>query len=199
MNINPFLMLLALVAGFLYSWQFVVVRKVARDVPALAAGAVVATAAGATADGVPGYRGDPQPAPEPDPAIDETAGGVLRQARGWLGRLDEAKERLVGAVSAGRGEAAADETDPAASAPETPAPGTPAPGTPEAALPASAGDPPAGHTVKGDRKARLYLVEGDPDFDRAKPDVWFVDEQAALDAGFAHYVRRPRQTGAGAS
>ena len=45
MNINPFLMLLALVAGFLYSWQFVVVRKVARDVPALAAGAVAATAA----------------------------------------------------------------------------------------------------------------------------------------------------------
>lgn len=55
------------------------------------------------------------------------------------------------------------------------------------------GDPsPTGYTVKGDVKARLYLVPGDADFERARPTTWFVDERAALDAGYAHYVPRPR-------
>lgn len=51
---------------------------------------------------------------------------------------------------------------------------------------------PAGYTVKGDVKARLYLVPADADFERARPTTWFVDERAALDAGYAHYVPRSR-------
>ena len=56
------------------------------------------------------------------------------------------------------------------------------------------GGVPDGYAVKGDRKARLYLLADDPDFDRARPDIWFLDEQAAQDEGYAHYIRRPRAT-----
>jgi hypothetical protein len=51
---------------------------------------------------------------------------------------------------------------------------------------------PDGMTVKGDRRAHLYLVPADEDFWRAKPDIWFRDEDDAKQAGFAHYVRVPR-------
>ena len=51
---------------------------------------------------------------------------------------------------------------------------------------------PAGYTVKGDKKAKLYLLTDDPDFDRARPDIWFLDEKSALEAGYAHYIRKPK-------
>jgi hypothetical protein len=54
------------------------------------------------------------------------------------------------------------------------------------------GRAPDGYAVKGDQKARLYLMPDDPDFDRARPDIWFLDETAALDAGYARYIRRAK-------
>lgn len=65
--------------------------------------------------------------------------------------------------------------------------------SPWADAPADGGVP-DGYAVKGDRKAKLYLLADDPDFDRARPDIWFLDEQAAQDEGYAHYIRRPRAT-----
>nr|NLI51060.1 hypothetical protein [Propionibacterium sp.] len=196
MNINPFLALLALVAGFLYSWQFVVVKRVTRDAPVpldpADADADAADADLTDLDHLLDGEGDaaaPGPAPEA-PAAAAGAGaasGLARQAREWLARLDEAKDRLVG--SAGRAEASDPTTEP------EPEPGLPRtrPGQPATWTDAPAdGSTPAGFSVKGDRKAQLYLAPDDPDYDRARPDIWFVDERAALAAGYSHYVRRPK-------
>ncbi len=246
MNVNPFLVLLALALGFLYSWQFVVVKKVTRGVPAdtlpdaAGAASIVPGAAGAAAAGPavdaarsaapsawapgadtgwdmrppspeqvpsgasPAAPADPAPlsvaadsplsaaADSPLSAAAAAASGLARQARDWLGRLDEAKDRLVGAA-AGRTPPESERPD------ERETHGSDAPaavhssGLPAWTDPPADGATPEGYTIKGDRKAQLYLAPGDPDYDRARPDIWFVGERAALDAGYAHYVRKPKR------
>ncbi|HQD60521.1 MAG TPA: hypothetical protein PLS37_04795 [Propioniciclava tarda] len=62
-----------------------------------------------------------------------------------------------------------------------------------ASVPAPAdGSSPEGYEVKGDSLAKLYLLDSDADFGRARADIWFTDESAARDAGYAHYVRTPK-------
>lgn len=62
-----------------------------------------------------------------------------------------------------------------------------------ASVPAPAdGSSPEGYEVKGDSLAKLYLLDSDADFGRARADIWFSDESAAQDAGYAHYIRMPR-------
>ncbi len=62
-----------------------------------------------------------------------------------------------------------------------------------ASVPAPAdGSSPEGYEVKGDSLAKLYLLDSDADFGRARADIWFTDESAAKDAGYAHYIRTPR-------
>lgn len=197
MNINPFLALLALVVGFLYSWQFVVVKRVTRE--ALLPGPADAPAEDEAdltdLDGL--LDGEPAATPAPAPGVAApvaatvagATSGLARQARDWLARLDEAKDRLVGGAT--RAEASGPEPEPEPE-PEPAAP-TGRPGQPAAWVDAPAdGSVPNGFAVKGDRKAQLYLAPDDPDYDRARPDIWFVDERAALDAGYSHYVRRPK-------
>lgn len=215
MNINPFLALLALALGFLYSWQFVVVKRVTRDVPLAAlpdaAGAApvraapvaaAAAAAPATSSSAPsawaagadtGWAAAPADA-DLEPEAAPAASGLARQARDWLGRLDEAKDRLVGAVTGRSTEPEPDETEPDETEPAEPEPAAHPSGLPAwTDAPADGGNPP-GYAIKGDKKAQLYLVPDDPDYERARPDIWFVDERAATDAGYAHYVRKPKRT-----
>lgn len=46
------------------------------------------------------------------------------------------------------------------------------------------GEGPRGWTIKGARQTKVYLTPDIPVFNSAKANVWFVDEQRAIDAGF---------------
>jgi len=271
MNVNPPFVILALAAGFLFSWFFVVVKTVTREVPV----------ARALADAVDASAADPALALVASGAAAAPAAGTADAAASLRALLERGVDRLTGRAAAREpvaGPSAPVPMDPGAAV--TPAAGTPAaapeqpaqpaepagaaeaprPAAPRAAVaaphalprdpsevvfrapgeaappvvveagaaPAASGadegdvpseqgaplaapasaetaeplppaietgpdEAPAGYAVKGDRRAKLYLVPGDPDFDRAKPDIWFLDEDAALDAGYAHYLRRPAE------
>lgn len=200
MNINPFLLLLALVSGFAFSWYLVVVKSVDRHVLAPrtagqdALGGDWLARLDAARDRLVGatdelrdeatqalgrvraeiadrFDGDDAPAP-PAPAVpvDPVAEPEVVPTDAWAPAIDPDPVAVAGAAGATAANAV---LPPSASAPED-------------------GSTPAGYTVKGDIKASLYLLPDDADYDRARPDIWFVDEAAALDAGYAHYIRRSR-------
>ena len=49
------------------------------------------------------------------------------------------------------------------------------------------GEGPRGWTVKAARQTKVYLTEDIPVYAAAKANVWFVDEQRAIDAGFRRW------------
>jgi hypothetical protein len=213
---NPFLVLLSLLAGAVISW-LLVVRKVTVEVPSVrTAGDAVAGAAGAAvaarsaadrgrhadpvdydhyADEPTDYVGEPTAyVQSPTPPVPARVGAA--RAPAWADRLDRARDGLAGAGARALIEPTAS-TKPAAHT----APGAhTVPGAHPAAdsVPAPAdGGVPAGYAVKGDTMARLYLLASDRDFERARPDIWFIDELAALDAGFSHFDRTRLKSAAG--
>lgn len=50
------------------------------------------------------------------------------------------------------------------------------------------GSGPRGWTVKAARSARVYLTADLPVFEQARANVWFVNEQRAIDAGFTKWT-----------
>lgn len=196
---NPFLFLLAMLAGFALTWVLVV-RTVKRDVPvgqqagppapvrpapgpapftpadfapASIAPAAAATGATVAVGGRPGDQfSDQRQAGDADAPAPTARGAIMDWAdeETVATELDpetgpEALAGLGAATAAARLE------------------------LPPWTEPGEGGQDPEGYTVKGDRKAQLYLVGTDPDFGRARADIWFVDEDAAKNAGFSHYDR----------
>ena len=49
------------------------------------------------------------------------------------------------------------------------------------------GEGPLGWTVKAARQTKVYLTPEDPVYTQARANVWFVDEQRAIDAGFRRW------------
>jgi len=199
---NPFLILLSLLAGAVISW-LLVVRRVTVEVP------VVRPLADTTAAGVrPAYEDEPteyvgEPTAYAHASTGAAAPADLRPATHWADGLRHAESGLagsgavatgavaVGAVASGAVAVGAEANEVAASpAPEAEAVASPGrlpdsvPAPPDGAVP-------AGYTVKGDTNAGLYLLASDRDFGRARPDIWFVDELAALDAGYTLFDRTP--------
>lgn len=177
---NPFLFLLAMLAGFAISW-FLVVKTARRGgTAARSMGRRPAQAVG----GASAY-------PAATPAAGAALGGASRAAVGAATASGAgAADATAATAAAATGEVDLDEgeptvaTDVAALAALDDDPALP----PSVESPAD-GSAPAGYHVKGDRKARLYLLADDADFARARPDIWFLSEDAARDAGFSHYVR----------
>ncbi len=137
------------------------------DLPGAAVAASAAATVGRRGSGATAYRPPAEEDTETDAQEPADVADAANQASGVAGPL-----------------ASEQEPEPAA---------VPRRLSPWADAPADGGVP-DGYAVKGDRKAKLYLLADDPDFDRARPDIWFLDEQAAQDEGYAHYIRRPRAT-----
>jgi hypothetical protein len=88
-----------------------------------------------------------------------------------------------------------------APAPSAPAPSPTAPTAPTApagpfgpgsSVPNEDGSAPEGYTIKGNERSRLYHGPDSPHYGRLRAQVWFVDEDAAREAGFQHWDRRRR-------
>lgn len=169
---NPFLILLSLLAGAVISW-LLVVRKVTVQVPYVRSAGDAAGATGVATSGLiatdRGRHTDPADyADEPTDYVGEPTAYAA------------APTALV---------------EPAASdGPSFPAA---APAVPTFVPALGDGAVPEGYTVKGDTRARLYLLPTDHDFGRARPDVWFIDESAALDAGYNHFDHTAPEPAAG--
>ncbi|OBJ06258.1 hypothetical protein [Mycobacterium sp. 1465703.0] len=67
----------------------------------------------------------------------------------------------------------------------------PAPYGPGSADAASDGGGPAGYLVKALAGSKLYFTPDDPAYDRTTAQVWFADEKAAQQAGFAPWSDSP--------
>lgn len=63
---------------------------------------------------------------------------------------------------------------------------------PGSADPLDDGTGPAGWAVKGNVGSMLFHTTDSPSYDAVRAEVWFESEQAARDAGFAHWDRRRR-------
>lgn len=53
--------------------------------------------------------------------------------------------------------------------------------------------PPAGYTVKGNEESMLYHTPESPSFHQSEGEIWFVDEDSALRAGFRSWHRGKRK------
>ncbi|MFB9731856.1 sunset domain-containing protein, partial [Ornithinimicrobium kibberense] len=63
---------------------------------------------------------------------------------------------------------------------------------PGSADPLEDGTGPAGWEIKGNVGSMLFHTTDSPSYDAVRAEVWFESEQAARDAGFAHWDRRRR-------
>lgn len=63
---------------------------------------------------------------------------------------------------------------------------------PGSALPGEDGAGPEGWQVKGNSGSMLFHTPESPGFDNTRAEVWFESEEAARDAGFAHWDRKRR-------
>lgn len=63
---------------------------------------------------------------------------------------------------------------------------------PGSAEPLADGAGPAGWTVKANTGSMLFHTPDSPSYDSVRAEVWFQDEEAARNAGFAHWDRRRR-------
>jgi len=173
---NPFLVLLSLLAGAVISW-LLVVRRVTVEVPSIRpVGDAVADAAVAAGGAVAAGRVRPADrGRHTDPAD-------------YAHYADEPTD-YVGEPTAYT-QAPTAPVEPAASG------GLGAHRVPDSVPVPADGGVPEGYTVKGDTVARLYLLPSDRDFGRARPDIWFIDEFAALAAGYNHFDRTPAEPAA---
>ena len=60
------------------------------------------------------------------------------------------------------------------------------------AEPAEDGSGPVGWEVKGNSGSMLFHTADSPSYDAVRAEVWFENEDAARNAGFAHWDRRQR-------
>ncbi len=63
---------------------------------------------------------------------------------------------------------------------------------PGSARPAADGSGPEGWAVKGNVDSGLFHTEDSPGYDNTTAEVWFVDEESAVAAGFRHWDRKQR-------
>ncbi|MGB7448222.1 MAG: hypothetical protein WA892_03750 [Ornithinimicrobium sp.] len=63
---------------------------------------------------------------------------------------------------------------------------------PGSAMPAEDGSHPDGYEIKGNAGSMLFHTQESPVYGDYSPDVWFDSEEAAKDAGFAHWDRKRR-------
>lgn len=63
---------------------------------------------------------------------------------------------------------------------------------PASAQPAEDGSGPQGWQVKGSQGSMLFHTVDSPSFEHTRADVWFESEDAAREAGFAHWDRKRR-------
>lgn len=57
----------------------------------------------------------------------------------------------------------------------------------------SGADAPAGYTIKGHEDSMLYHTPDSPSFQKSDAEIWFVDEDSALRAGFRPWHRGKRK------
>lgn len=168
---NPFLFLLAMVLGFSISW-FLVVKTTTREVPLprrvpVGPDGYEDWSATATRSAVP-------TGPATTAAAAVTGAAVTNAATHEVSATDGTEPTVATHLDASAAVSA--DADRAKLPASVPAP--------------EDGSTPPGYAVKGDTRARLYLQAGDPDFERAHPDIWFRDTPAAVAAGYGHYERR---------
>lgn len=75
---------------------------------------------------------------------------------------------------------------------DAPPPTAESPYGPGSALADEEGNGPQGWPVKGNAGSMLFHTPDSPRYASSRAEVWFVDEQAARDAGFAHWDRKQR-------
>ncbi|HSP60892.1 MAG TPA: hypothetical protein VLO09_07510, partial [Ornithinimicrobium sp.] len=63
---------------------------------------------------------------------------------------------------------------------------------PGSADPLDDGTGPAGWAIKGNVGSMLFHTTDSPSYDAVRAEVWFESEEAAREAGFAHWDRRRR-------
>ena len=247
---NPFLALLALFAGFIFSWFFIVTKQVRREVPQVLwmpvapesapesawttedteATGDVCVEAGEVSDGA---AEEPthalgRPASSDEDATEDFSVADSDVSQDAAATEDEASQAATEPVPS-----ASEATDPEPAELETAdaeaaepqateekpsdAPWAPRDEEPEDTKPFTGevedtveppiavrppkmkltpmiaahedGSAPAEYTVKGDSIAMMYITADSKDFERARPDVWFIDEAAAEAEGYVRFSR----------